>query len=114
MRPLRQFLSRGAIRVGFLTIFAFPSAIIAQVDSARLAGLITDPTGAVIAEAKITVKNLRTGAIRETTSNPQGAYLVTNLPPASYEVRAESPGLAAAVISEVPLNVGQERKLDLV
>ena len=100
--------------IAFLAMLAFPIAITAQVDSARLAGLVTDTTGAVIAEAKITVKNLRTAAIRETTSNSQGSYMVTNLSPGSYEVRVESPGLAATVMSEVPLSVGQERRVDLV
>lgn len=100
--------------VGLFAILVFPAALFAQVDSARLVGLVTDPTGSVISKAKITVKNSRTGALREATSNPQGEYLVTNLPPASYEVRARAPGLGPAVMPEVPLTVGQERRLDLV
>ena len=42
--------------------------LIAQTDSARLVGTIADPTGAAIPNAKITVKNARTGVVREATS----------------------------------------------
>jgi hypothetical protein len=99
---------------GLCAILLIPAALVAQVDSARLTGLVTDPTGAVIAGAKIKVTNLRTGVSRDGASNSQGEYLFGSLSPAAYEVRGESDSLGPVVISEVPLTVGQERRLDLV
>ena len=99
----------------FCCCFALMTGLVtAQTFRGTILGTVTDPSGAVVTGAKVTVKNLRTGAIRETTSNSQGSYMVTNLSPASYEVKAESPGLAATVMPEIPLSVGQERQLNLV
>ena len=100
--------------VGFLAAILFTLPLAAQVDSARLTGLVTDPTGSIIPGAKITVKNLRTGAVREVVSNPQGEYLVTNLAPAPHQVRGEMAGLGPTILDDITLSVGQERRLDLV
>lgn len=100
--------------IGLFAILIFPAALAAQVDSARLVGLVTDPSGSVVPGAKIAVKNLRTGVVREVTSGAQGEYLVTNLAPASYDVTGRASGLGPTVMPDVPLAIGQERRLDLI
>ena len=88
--------------------------LIAQTDSARLVGTIADPTGAAIPNAKITVKNARTGVVREATSKQDGTYLVPQLAPAVYEITGQAGGLGPTVFRDIGLAVGQERQLNLI
>jgi hypothetical protein len=97
-----------------LYLFLLSVPLLAQVDSARLTGVVSDPSGAVIPGAKITVKNIRTGVVREVTSDASGVYLVTNLSPATYNVTGEANGLGPTEFREVTLTVGQERNLTVI
>ncbi len=63
-----------------------PARLFAQTDTGQISGTVTDPTGALIPNASITVRNLGTGAVRTDTSSGTGAYLVTGLEPGTYEV----------------------------
>jgi len=58
----------------------------------EISGTVTDPTGAVVPNATILVKNLGTNSVRTVTSNSAGAYSVTNLQPAEYSVSASNVG----------------------
>jgi hypothetical protein len=59
----------------------------AQTDG-RFAGTVLDQTGAFAPGATVTARNERTGEERTVTADAQGRYLVANLRPASYTVRA--------------------------
>ncbi len=84
-----------------------------QTDSARITGVVTDASGAVIPAAKVTVKNQRTGALRQVQTDERGVYISTQLPPAAYTLTAEAPGMTPAEYTDVRLQVGQERTLNL-
>src|SRR3954447_8009419 len=88
--------------------------LLGQVDTARLAGVVTDASGAAIANAKITLRNERTGIVREVTAGQDGNYIVTNLPPATYVVTGQAPGLGPTEYKDVSLVVGQERNLGII
>lgn len=84
---------RGKLLWGItLCVLVFSSLAAAQSETGAVMGTVTDPTGAVVPEAKITVKNVATGALRVTTSSSAGVYNVTNLQPAQYSVRFEHAG----------------------
>jgi hypothetical protein len=85
-----------------------------QTDAGRIVGTITDPTGAVVPNAVVTVKNERTGQQRKVTTNDQGAYAAVQLLPAVYTVTAEGAGLGPAERKGVNVQVGQERTVNLV
>src|SRR5947209_8229359 len=65
--------------------------LFAQSDLGKISGFIKDPSGATIANAKVTVRN-NTGIERQTTTNDSGYYVVTNVPPGFYTMVAEAAG----------------------
>lgn len=69
----------------------------AQSDNAAISGIVRDPSGAVVANAKVMIKNEATGFERQTTTNESGFYNVPNLPPGYYEVKVEAPGFKTFV-----------------
>ena len=64
-------------------------------------GTVTDPQGAAVANAKVTVTNQRKGTADTTTSNDSGNYSVTHLIPDTYTVRIEAPGFKASEQKDV-------------
>lgn len=61
----------------------------AQVHTASLTGLVTDPVGAVVANAAVSVKNTATNLEHRTVSDASGYYTFASLPVGSYVVTAE-------------------------
>src|ERR1700719_2596035 len=86
----------------------------ARTDDGRVSGTARDASGAVVPAATITVHNQKTGVERSADTNSDGYFLVTNLPPSTYTITGKSSGLGPTVYSDVDLQVGQERKVDLV
>src|SRR6202158_4829399 len=70
-----------------------------------IAGTVTDPQGAGVAGAKVTVTNVTKGTIEEATTNESGNYTVTHLIPDNYKVRVEAPGFKSYEITSVRVDV---------
>src|SRR5260370_9477476 len=85
-----------------------------QVAGATLSGTITDPSGAVVPKATISIKNIGTGVVRDVTSNSSGFYTAPNLLPGTYEVKVTAAGFATAVNKTIQLNVGAQQTLNQV
>jgi hypothetical protein len=77
----------------------------AQSFRGSIRGTVTDPSGSVIAGAKVIAKNINTGLQREATTGPDGAYVLAELPAGDYTVMAESAGLSPSA-QNVQVNVG--------
>jgi len=87
-------MNRGLI-AGFAALtLLFSVFAVGQIDTGQIAGTITDPSGAVITNAKITLHNRNTGLERTATTSGSGAYVVTSLPPGPYELTVSAPGFA--------------------
>src|SRR5258708_11693606 len=94
-----------------LKLFALFSVItsgvlFAQGERATISGTVTDSTGAVVPQVRITVRNEKTNIVNKAESNSTGLFVVPALPPGSYELTAEKQGLRTVKISEIPLSVG--------
>src|SRR5712664_1034038 len=72
----------------------FPGKTWAQTETGQISGTVLDQQKNAIPNARIAVRNVGTGALRETTSDDHGAFIVTNLLPARYSVLAEAQGFA--------------------
>jgi hypothetical protein len=97
--PFRIF-SRHSNRSAFsllLLIFLFPAIALSQSDSSSLSGTVTDPTGAVVPNAKVVAHNEANGQDRTVQTNASGSYTITNLPPGDYTVRVEAQGFGTVV-----------------
>lgn len=85
----------------------------AQKITGTIRGTVTDPSGAVIQGAKVTVTNEETGLTRTGDTTSAGIYAFAELPVGSYQVRVENPGFKAEVRSKVVLNVAEARNVDV-
>ena len=85
-----------------------------QSATATLGGVVSDPNGAVISGAQVTATQKATGVKRETTTNEDGFYTLSALPPGEYEVKVQAQGFAHKVVAAViALQVGQGTTLDV-
>jgi hypothetical protein len=92
-------------------LFAGSVALLAQVPTGHVRGQVTDPTGAVIPGATITVKN-SSGLVVSSVSNGAGEYEVRHLAPGKYTVSVTAKGFAPAA-KEIEITVDQGKQVDI-
>src|ERR1700693_271734 len=93
------------LTIGVAALLLIATSAWAQSFRGSIRGTVTDPSGGVIAGAKVTAKNIGTGLQREGTTGQDGAYVLAELPAGEYTVTAESAGLSPAA-QNLPVNVG--------
>ncbi|HEY3936554.1 MAG TPA: TonB-dependent receptor [Bryobacteraceae bacterium] len=104
---------------GSLLVFAAAMMLLvslpmgAQEVTAGLNGVVTDPSGAAVAGAKVTAKDLDRGSVFPTTTNGDGFYSLPRIPVGRYEVRVENRGFQTSVRSDIVLQLNQNAKVDL-
>ena len=85
----------------------------AQEAGGTIVGTVTDPSGAAVARANVTIKNIGTGLERSVSTNDDGVYVTPNLVPGGYEVRIDATGFSSTVVSDIVLTVGERREIDV-
>ncbi|MBV9300980.1 MAG: TonB-dependent receptor [Acidobacteriaceae bacterium] len=93
-------------------LFGAAGLIWAQTETGQIAGTVTDPTGAAIANASIKVVSTSTDTVRTTTSSGAGDFTIANLLPGEYNVIATSPGFSNFQ-QRVVVTVGQKLGIDV-
>jgi len=90
------------------------SALFAQVViTSTIVGTVTDPQGAVIPEARVTLRNVDTGVERTATTSGSGDYQFPNLIAGRYRVEISKEGFAKTVSTPVPLENGTTQRLNV-
>ena len=94
-------------------VFASKNPLFAQSDTSALSGTVTDATGAVVPDAKVTIRNTATLAEHTINSNESGFFTLTNLAPGDYNVRVEKAGFEVTNLSAVRLDPNIGRRIDV-
>jgi hypothetical protein len=108
---MRNTTARGAfLALAALAAWSLPS--FAQTVDANLVGTVSDPSGSVIANAKVTATNTGTNVPYETTTNSDGDYRLNNLPVGKYDVNVTVTGFAPKTESGVQLDLNHTSQLN--
>ena len=85
----------------------------AQYEDGSLIGTIRDASGAVVANASVTVTNINTGIVTKVASSGSGDYEVPSLHVGVYTVDAEASGFAPAEAKNITISVAGRTRIDL-
>ncbi len=103
---------RGCLAALCVLLFSSSSAL-GQAVNATLLGTVTDASGAVVAGARVTTTEMKTGVVRSITTNDSGNYEFADLPPGQYAVAVEKQGFKKAVRSGVDVVVNTDTRVNL-
>jgi len=104
-------MPRRRLLLALLGLFLTP-AVFAGGPTGTITGTVTDPSGAVVRNARITVINEATNTVRDVETNGDGDFTVALLPPGRYRVTAEVAGFRKSVFSDVIVDVDQTVRVD--
>src|SRR5450631_2545051 len=95
-------------RTLFLVAALFiPSASLLASPVGSIAGIVKDPSGALIPSVKLTLTNTDTNARLSTVTNTSGEFQFLQLPPTNYSLVAENAGFKRAAVSSIVVQVDQ-------
>jgi hypothetical protein len=97
--------------VACLALVAVPAH--AQILYGSITGLVKDSQGAAVPGATVTIVNKETNLTRDTTTNAEGVYNLTNVLPGPYDVKVSLPGFKEAVRTNVPVTISQISRVDM-
>jgi hypothetical protein len=102
------------MRVFLLLLFLLvPTVLFAQRTTASISGTIMDASGAVIPDVSVSATEISTGAITTARTNSAGFYLLTNLAPGKYRLRAEKAGFQSYIQEPIVLDVDQAANIGI-
>ena len=99
--------------MGLLLVAIFAASALAQAVSGTILGSVTDPSGAAVTGAKITLSQKATGVSRTITSDAGGEYIVPSLPIGLYNITVEMAGFSKLAVNDIQLGVDQKARIDL-
>jgi Carboxypeptidase regulatory-like domain/TonB dependent receptor/TonB-dependent Receptor Plug Domain len=101
-------IKKRIVYLSLLCIIFCRASAFGQTTSGAISGTILDPQGSAVPGVTVTVKNLETGSVRETSSNGIGVYRVVGLAPGRYEIQTKAPGFNPETRTDVALTVAEE------
>ncbi|HEX3738901.1 MAG TPA: TonB-dependent receptor [Terriglobales bacterium] len=110
---MKKAVSFSALLVVALLCGLWASRASAQAVFGSIDGTITDPQGAAVAGAKVTVTDQNKGTTQTTTSNDSGNYTVTHLLPDPYTVKIEAQGFKSESHPNITVNADTSARLDM-
>ncbi len=96
-------------------IFIVATGVLAQsqATTGNIEGRVLDPKEAVVPGATVTATNQQTGLEKTATTNDEGAFVISFLPPGPYTVRTDATGFSQAEVKDVVVTVGGQTPLDV-
>ena len=105
-----KFFRSGMVVTAAVVVLS--SLLAAQTYQGRILGSVTDPSGAVISGATVTIRNTATGVVRTLTTNAAGDYNAPNLEPGPYVVAAQAASFKRAQRTGLQLEVAKDIRAD--
>jgi hypothetical protein len=100
-----------ALSVLAIGLGAFPAN--AQILYGSVVGVVKDAQGASVPGATVTIVNKETNLTRDTVTNAEGAFSVTNVLPGPYDVKIAITGFREGIRTNVPVTIGQISRVDV-
>ena len=91
---------------------SYPAFLLAQSTYGSISGRVSDPSKAIIVDAKVAAINLGTNVRNEGATNDSGEYYLTNLPPGTYGIEIEKTGFQKLIKPDVILHVQDALAID--
>ena len=102
------------LKITFLAAVLVCSASLALAqDTGYIGGTVTDKSGAVVAGADVTLKNISGSLTRNTTTNTDGAYVISGLPGDTYDLSVTAKGFQKFTAQKVVLQVAEKARIDV-
>src|SRR5437773_7499284 len=89
----------------FFVYFAIPASTFAQTELAGVYGRVTDPSGAVIVDAEIEIRNVETNVSATVKTNRDGLYTIPSLHPGHYLISVRKTGFKSVTVTQLDLNI---------
>jgi outer membrane receptor protein involved in Fe transport len=99
--------------LGLFLVLASIMPVWGQYTTARLSGVVTDPSEAVVVGASVTIRDPGTGYTQTTTSTSAGQYLFPSLPVGTYQITVSMAGYTSYVQKGIALSVNQAASQDI-
>jgi hypothetical protein len=99
---------RGWVVAVILFVVLSGVTVLAQLPTGTILGVVKDPSGGVVPDASVTIRNAETGLTRTVTTGGDGTYRAPALPVGSYTIKIEKEGFQVVTRTGVTLEVSQE------
>lgn len=106
-------MNKQLLCIVILVLMGFASNTSAQEVTARIDGQVTDPNGAVVLSATITLTNTKTGEVRTVQSNETGGYTITQIQPGAYDISVKAQGFKEYVSKGLELSVNDRKTINI-
>src|SRR5438445_2641225 len=108
-----QSLGLGLIFLALVALLCTENPAWGQEVTASITGTVSDPTGAAIVGATVTVRSVERGLTYTAVTNDSGIYRIAQLPVGSYELKVEKPGFASVAYPTFVLSLNQVARIDV-
>src|SRR6266702_7011934 len=105
--------SWGLFLSGMALLTLLASNLPAQGIYATLTGVVSDPSTAVVGKAKVRLRDVQSGSLRETLSNSDGYFTFASVPVGTYDLSVEAKGFSSNKVSGISLGGGEKRNVDV-
>lgn len=102
----------GHVLLGLAALFCLAASVWSQALFSTLTGVVTDPSGAVVAGLKVTLRNAESGDLRDTVTDNQGYYSFASVPVGTYNLNISAPGFQNFQESSIALGGGERRNVN--
>jgi hypothetical protein len=101
-----------ALRIVLVASVAAVNLLAQASFTGTILGTVTDPAGAVVVGAAVSISNLATNELHRVQTDGSGNYFVPNLKPGAYSVSVEASGFKRFIQDRVPLQIDQRARVD--